>query len=293
MSFLGSVGSIAGGFFGGPWGAAIGGAIGEGLDERGDARSAKKQGDVNYARQKEFAQQGIRWKVEDAKAAGVHPLYAIGGSGAAFAPNPVTIGSGDYSGPQQNLSRAMQAQLSPAERQMQILNAERMAAATKADVAQAGYWDAMAAKLRQERNQTSGVPDGVVVNAYRDTGPLISHPLYADAVKPEADTMVSRSGQYPGQTAGRMHPAFREFQMPNGDPVLLPATGQGGIPEEIDASMLPDIIGANIRRYGFKQSVIGALKRWMGGKYEQQIESEVQRLQRERGYRPGLRDWRR
>lgn len=34
--------------------------------------------DKQYARQKTFAQNTIRWKTEDAKRAGIHPLYALG-----------------------------------------------------------------------------------------------------------------------------------------------------------------------------------------------------------------------
>ena len=37
----------------------------------------------NAALQKEFAQHGIRWKVADAKAAGIHPMYAMGAQGAS------------------------------------------------------------------------------------------------------------------------------------------------------------------------------------------------------------------
>lgn len=36
--------------------------------------------------QKEFAQNGIQWKVADAKAAGLHPLYAIGANTATYTP---------------------------------------------------------------------------------------------------------------------------------------------------------------------------------------------------------------
>lgn len=36
--------------------------------------------------QKEFAQNGIRWRVADAKAAGLHPLAAISAAGATFSP---------------------------------------------------------------------------------------------------------------------------------------------------------------------------------------------------------------
>lgn len=40
----------------------------------------------NMAMQKEFAQNGIRWKMEDAKQAGIHPVFALGASGASFSP---------------------------------------------------------------------------------------------------------------------------------------------------------------------------------------------------------------
>lgn len=40
----------------------------------------------NIALQREFAQMGIRWRVDDARAAGIHPLAALGASGASFNP---------------------------------------------------------------------------------------------------------------------------------------------------------------------------------------------------------------
>lgn len=51
--------------------------------------SAEKQQEKNIALQKEFAQSGIQWKVEDAKRAGIHPLYALGASTASFAPQTI------------------------------------------------------------------------------------------------------------------------------------------------------------------------------------------------------------
>lgn len=44
----------------------------------------------NIALQREFAQHGIRWKMEDAKAAGIHPVAALGAGGASFA--PISVG---------------------------------------------------------------------------------------------------------------------------------------------------------------------------------------------------------
>lgn len=40
----------------------------------------------NIKLQKQFAQSGIQWKVEDAKKAGIHPLYALGAQTHSFAP---------------------------------------------------------------------------------------------------------------------------------------------------------------------------------------------------------------
>ena len=65
-SIVSAVGSIAGGILG--------------------ANSAQNVAGMNYKAQKEFAQNGIRWKVEDAKRAGIHPLYALGASTQGYSP---------------------------------------------------------------------------------------------------------------------------------------------------------------------------------------------------------------
>lgn len=65
----------------------------------------------NIALQKEFAQQGIQWKVADAKAAGIHPLAALGANTTSF--SPVTAGTEahqpDLSSLGQSLGRAFKA----------------------------------------------------------------------------------------------------------------------------------------------------------------------------------------
>lgn len=85
----------------------VGGAI---LDKIFGDDSAEKQAEL----QREFAQNGIRWKVEDAKAAGIHPLYALGASTAQYA--PVSVGT-DFASQGQNLGRAISAMRTPAEKQ--------------------------------------------------------------------------------------------------------------------------------------------------------------------------------
>lgn len=62
--------------------------------------------------QREFAQSGIQWKVEDAKKAGIHPLYAIGAQTTSYSPVSVGTSSSDWSGlaqAGQHIGRAVQS----------------------------------------------------------------------------------------------------------------------------------------------------------------------------------------
>lgn len=70
-----------------------------------------------YERQKEFAQNGIRWRVADAKAAGLHPLAALGVNSSSYSPQ-AAVGS-DYglSEMGQDISRAIEAKQTKAERE--------------------------------------------------------------------------------------------------------------------------------------------------------------------------------
>lgn len=109
--------------FKGSGGDLIGAAVSLGGSLLG-ANSSSNAAERNYAAQKEFAQNGIRWKVEDAKAAGIHPLAALGAHTASF--SPVFQGS-DYSGfsnAGQMISRAMEAKQTQAERELADLQVE-------------------------------------------------------------------------------------------------------------------------------------------------------------------------
>lgn len=87
--------------------AGIGGSI---VDKIFGDDSAEDQAKL----QREFAQNGIRWKVEDAKQAGIHPLYALGAQTTAAA--PVSVGSTDFATGGQNLGSAIQAMTTPKEK---------------------------------------------------------------------------------------------------------------------------------------------------------------------------------
>lgn len=102
----------------------IGGLLGGLLnrDAQDSANDANKDiANQNADLQREFAQMGIRWKVEDAKAAGIHPLAALGAPTASFSPSAVGVSAntamGDaVSGMGQDISRAMMASATKEER---------------------------------------------------------------------------------------------------------------------------------------------------------------------------------
>lgn len=82
---------------------------------------------LNYQHQKEFAQNAIQWRVADAKAAGLHPLAALGASPLGFSPSfsggiPSSSdwdysAMGDAIGKMgQNIGRAIEAQATEKER---------------------------------------------------------------------------------------------------------------------------------------------------------------------------------
>lgn len=94
-------------------GSALG-AVGSLIGGRNAAAQAQSQMDM----QREFAQNGIRWKVADAKAAGIHPLAALGAQ--TFSYNPVITGDtgvGEALAKMgQGVSRAAEAKQLAAER---------------------------------------------------------------------------------------------------------------------------------------------------------------------------------
>lgn len=93
-------------------GASIAGGLLSNKSQKEANRAAEAQNERNIALQKEFAQSGIQWKVKDAEAAGVHPLYALGAQTTSFAPSSVGGGASDFSflgQAGQNIGRAIDA----------------------------------------------------------------------------------------------------------------------------------------------------------------------------------------
>lgn len=104
--------SLAGPVIGG-LGNLIGGLFGS---SNADANNATQLriAEQNIAMQKEFAQNGIRWRTGDALAAGIHPVAAMGANISSFSPVSVGTSSPDTSwmgSLGQNIGRAVEAGL--------------------------------------------------------------------------------------------------------------------------------------------------------------------------------------
>ena len=110
MGLFGSIGSAIGG---------IASGIGSIIGSNNSAASAEAINQANYEHQKEFAQNGIRWKVADAKAAGLHPLAALGAQTSGYTPSAVVGDTPDFSFLRdigQDVGRAIDAKSTAAER---------------------------------------------------------------------------------------------------------------------------------------------------------------------------------
>lgn len=70
------------------WGELIGAGL-KAITGRRDNANLSNMQDQQLLQQQIMAKQGLQWRVEDAKQAGVHPLYALGAQLPAF--NPVAV----------------------------------------------------------------------------------------------------------------------------------------------------------------------------------------------------------
>jgi len=123
---LGGVGQLAGGISG-----LFGGGSGTAQQQ---IRAQNQAAFDNLQFQRDAANFGIRWKVADAQAAGVHPLFALGAP--TFNPSPVGINPvaddprPDYSAALSNMgqgiSRALASTMTKDERQNQLYQSVKM-----------------------------------------------------------------------------------------------------------------------------------------------------------------------
>lgn len=256
--------------------ALIGAAplIGAGLQFAGGLlrdKSGRDQADQSEAIQREFAQSGIRWKVADAKAAGLHPLYALGGSTALYSPPPITTGLGDaLSSMGQNLSRSVQAQESELEREVRLAQIRQANAAAEKDLALAAATWSEDSRRAQERGQANAIPmpgvsapeviPGQAVSVVSDPPTVQAPPSQYEnipglrnVVKMKPSEVTSANQDYPYIAAGPAGPGSKRYHLSRNMEVLLPdASSMGEALESISESFMVKLLyyRLNVAHYG-------------------------------------------
>lgn len=262
------------------WGAIAGavGSIAGGLLNKKSAESSQSSSDYwnaqNIQLQKDFAKKGIRWKVADAKAAGLHPLAALGASTASFSPIPV--GSvPDYSMGNavaemgQDISRAISATQSKSERAAELeqarqvqqraierqdkidaLNVERH----KLDVSNMAIQNELL-KSQLARAKSAQVGPGMPSNAFSSSrGGAVTADVTSPtgAVETLKSQTVSRNPKQPSLEAGSMA-GFKEYRVGGKDwgfNVELPAASSPSEAFESAGEIMAPvyILGHNVLR---------------------------------------------
>lgn len=184
------------------------------------SRSSNDAAADNYAAQKEFAQNGIRWKVEDAKAAGIHPLAALGMQPISFSPSYAGDNSMGSSLAQagSDISRAIEAKTTRMER-------------------------------LQERLLEAQIQGQEIENAARAsrtarlTDPTQMPPPLPGAVDLQPSTSVTNILGNRGIEAG-VPPGVKGYVMPDGSTMMVPSPG---ISEGLEAELNPYTIEHYLR----------------------------------------------
>lgn len=245
-------------FFKGIAGAlpVIGPIVGGLISNRANRRAANDQMQM----QKDFAKHGVRWRVEDAKAAGIHPLAALGMQG--MSPSPVF--AADSLGPAiseagQNLGRAVSAQQTPVERQMQELGLRLLQSQIGETDARRELALSEAERNRREPATTFPVDDWWSANfgAAAPSEVTSESVRPAGIVKPVAPDVVAHSvipTADPSLMAGDT-PMWRSFRITPDVSIVLPGGVSGDAAEVLESLAESPVMSMmvyqeNVRRFG-------------------------------------------
>lgn len=219
-----------------------GNLVGELFKDNKDQRNeAWFQADKNEALQREFAQNGIRWKVEDAQRAGLSPLFAVGGSGAAFSPNPITVGgSGDDFGNRmgQSVTRAIQGQSTSAEKALHVAQLRVLESQADKNQAEAFYYASQASRGTQSAGQSGSFPP--VVGPGSGIAGMVS-PKAPDAIAPRVNDASLSAAQ---------NPFWERHQLGDGAVIDLPRSDEGPAEAAENPTLWPSILMRNIQQHG-------------------------------------------
>lgn len=214
----------------------IGNLIGAGASLLGGIlgqNSQRKMAKQNIQLQKDFAQQGIQWKVADAKAAGIHPLYALGAQTHSFA--PVSIGdslSPAIANAGQDIGRAVNAVSTGSQRTQGITQAMEALALERAGLEN----EVLRSQIR--RNNSAGTPPATPLPGTKWLIPGQGETTIPDIPGTIVDKGLTRSGIDP--TAG-----YRESgALPDVGYALTPSGGYAPVPSKDVKERIEDIMPA-------------------------------------------------
>lgn len=211
------------------WPAIIGGIAGLAGNALGALTSSANAGAANsaanqnmwqqYQFQKEFAQNGIRWKVADAQAAGIHPLFALGGSTSTYTPTSY-VGGQDNS-PQylsnmgQDVSRAISATQTAPERKLSDFDRARQVQ----ELERGGLTnDLLRTQIASAQARLSSTQVGPPLPA--STSPVA--PAVAGVYEPKPPEVLNPQPSNSGAQAGPTQPSVRWERNMDGSVVPMP-----------------------------------------------------------------------
>lgn len=186
--------------------------VGSGINLLGGllgSSSNASQMEANRAFQQQFAQNAIQWKVEDAKKAGIHPLYALGAP--TMSPAIQTMQdplASALSSMGQDISRARLSEATPEDRNVSIIGALGIERAQLQN-------DLLRSQIRRLNGQTGpgmpsvqdpwnfGMPNADVNDARRVTNDpnkitpgAANDPGSGPGANPDVDWLRTRDGGY-------------------------------------------------------------------------------------------------
>lgn len=202
---------------------------------------------------REMRKSEIQTRVNDARLAGLHPLFALGGPTTNAGVIPV---SGDVSAglrqAGQDIGNAVARTLDPVTRANRELTNKLLAAQVEETDARKNYYNSMAAKERTPGQPGLGVqseiPEGrVTIGKLKEVG---RGPAVGMIDVQPVEQKSKKTGDE-GVVAGE-HAAYREYILPGGQPILLPDSDEGvsEVMENVPWYMWPGIIMMNEKHYG-------------------------------------------
>lgn len=236
----------------------------------GRGGSGKKLAREQMAMQKEFAQHGVRWRVEDAKAAGIHPLAALGMQSMSYSPVYAQASEGIGSSlaeAGQHIGRAVAAQSTAVERRMQLLGLAAAEKSLEEADARIGALRSEEFRNMQEANAAKSFP---VPDPFWDQfGSGGSDRLSAvpesvvpvGTINPVSPDVVAHTVGDVSTMAGAT-PIWRNFNLRPGMQIALPGGKDGDAAEVLESLtesplLMAVVIDENVRRFG-----PGWLKQW-------------------------------